>query len=51
MQLTDQKRSARSVYKYPINNPPGATGIIVQDNWDFFLADVTAGYLIKDVIA
>ena len=51
MQLADQKRSQRAVYKYAINNPPGSTGIIVQDNWDFFLADVTAGYLFRNVIA
>lgn len=51
MQLVDQKRSARAVFKYPIMNPPGSTGIIVQDNWDFFLADVTAGYLVQNAIA
>lgn len=51
MQLNDQKRSQRSVFKYPIYNPPGSTGIIVQDNWDFFLVDVGAAYLIKSAIA
>lgn len=51
MQLNDQKRSQRAVYKYPINNPPGSNGIIVQDNWDFFLVDTAAAYLIKDAIA
>ena len=51
MQLVDQKRSARAVFKSPINNPPGTTSIIVQDNWDFFLSDATAAYLIRDAIA
>lgn len=51
VQLNDQKRSARAVYKYPIHNPPGSTGIIVQDNWDFFLSNVNAAYLIKNAIA
>lgn len=51
VQLADQKRSARAVFKYPIMNPPGSMGIIVQDNWDFLLSDVSAAYLIKAAIA
>jgi len=37
----------RSVYKYPLNNPPGATGIIVEDNYDFRLVNPLAGYLVQ----
>lgn len=51
MQLNDQRRSQRSVYKYSINNPPNSMGIIVQDNWDYFLTDTSAGYLITNAIA
>lgn len=43
--------SPRKVYKYAINNPPEAVGILVEDEYDFVLADVTAMYLIKDAIA
>lgn len=39
--------SERSVYKYPLNNPPGATGIIVQDDYDFKIVNPKAGYLVQ----
>lgn len=41
----------RQVSKYAINNPPRATGIIVEDAYDMLLSNVNAGYLIKDAIA
>lgn len=41
----------RKVYKYPINNPPGTTGILVEDEYDYLIANTGAGYLIKDAIA
>lgn len=41
----------RKVYKQPLFNPPGATEILVEDEYDMVLSDVTAAYLIKDAIA
>lgn len=41
----------RKVYKYPINNPPEATGILVEDEYDQLLHNVLAGYLLKDAIS
>lgn len=41
----------RKVYKYAINNPPGSTGILVEDEYDYLIANTGAGYLIKDAIA
>ncbi len=43
--------SPRKVYKQPLFNPPGSTEILVEDEYDMLLADVSAGYLIKDAIA
>lgn len=43
--------SPRKVYKYNVNNPPDATGILVEDEYDIVLANDKAGYLIKDAIA
>jgi hypothetical protein len=43
--------SAHKVYKNAISNPPNSTEILVEDEYDKLLADVTAGYLIKDAIA
>lgn len=40
----------RRVFKYPVNNPPMSTGIIVDDSYDFLFADVKCAYLIKDAI-
>lgn len=37
----------RQVFKYPINNPVNATGIIVQDKYDFRIANAAAGYLVQ----
>ncbi len=41
----------RAVYKRPIDNPPGSTSIIVQDYYQFLIADALCGYLYKNVIA
>lgn len=41
----------RQVYKYAFNNPPGATGILVEDNYDMLISNAAAGYLIKSCIA
>lgn len=41
----------RKVYKQSLFNPPGATEILVEDEYDQLLSDVTAAYLIKDAIA
>lgn len=41
----------RQVTKFLINNPPRATGIIVEDAYDMFLSNVKAAFLIKDAIA
>lgn len=43
--------SPRKVYKQPLFNPPGSTEILVEDEYDMLLSDVTAGYLIKNAVA
>ncbi len=45
-----KKGSPRQVTKYNIDNP-GATGILVKDQYGFMIADVGAVYLIKNAIA
>ncbi len=49
--LTLKSRKPREVFKFEVNNPPQATGIIVRDSYDMFLSNTSAGYLIKDAIA
>lgn len=44
-------RPQRRVFKYKVNNPPNATGILVDDSYDFLITNANAGYLIKDAIA
>lgn len=39
------------VSKWNMNNPRGAKGILVTDDYDDLLSDVSAAYLIKDAIA
>lgn len=41
----------RKVSKYALNNPRGAIGILVDDDYDFLISNANAGYLIKDAIA
>ncbi len=43
--------SPRKVYKQPVFNPPGATEILCEDEYDMLLSDVTAAYLIKAAVA
>lgn len=44
-------QGVRKVYKYPVNNPPGANMILCQDSYDQLITNVGAGYLIKNAIA
>jgi hypothetical protein len=44
-------KTSRQVYKYDLNNPPESTGILCEDNYDYVLSNVGAGYLIKNAIA
>lgn len=44
-------QSPRAVYKNPVINPPGATSIIVEDQYDMLLTDVKCAYLVKAAIA
>lgn len=46
-----QGESPRKVTKAPIVNPPGSNSIIVEDEYQFFLTNVLAAYLIKDAVA
>lgn len=41
----------RKVYKQSLFNPPGATEILCEDEYDMVLSDVTAAYLIKNAVA
>ena len=43
--------SPRKVYKQAVFNPPGSTEILVEDEYDMFLSDVSAAYLVKNAIA
>ena len=43
--------SPRKVYKQAVFNPPESNEVLVEDEYDMVLSDVTAGYLIKDAIA
>ena len=43
----EQKR----VFKFPVNNPPNSTSVLVDDSYDFLISNAGAGYLIKDAIA
>lgn len=49
--LTYRSEPARKVHKFPVNNPPGSTGLIVTDHYDMLIGNAGAGYLIKDAIA
>jgi len=42
--------AGREVYKYDLNNPPGSTGIIVQDVYQCKLVNASAGYLLNSVL-
>lgn len=49
--LTLQGEMPRKVYKSPISNPPGSTELVCTDSYDQLIANVGAGYLIKNAIA
>lgn len=49
--ITLEGSSPRKVYKEAKFNPPGATEILVEDEYDMFISDVTAAYLVKNAIA
>lgn len=42
---------SRKVYKSDIENPPESTRLVVVDYYDYLLADVNAGYLVKNAVA
>ena len=44
-------RGARKVFRSAIDNPPESERIVVVDDFQQFLSDVTGAYLIKDAIA
>tara|TARA_Y100001963_G_scaffold63516_2_gene88496 strand:- start:2346 stop:3275 length:930 start_codon:yes stop_codon:yes gene_type:complete len=46
-----QQSAPRRVYKYSLNNPPGSFGVLVEDNYDLFLSNVKAAYLVKNAVA
>lgn len=41
----------RKVTKWAINNPSGATAVLVEDEYDFLLSNVGAAFLVKNAIA
>lgn len=41
----------RKVTKWAVNNPSGATAILVEDEYDYLISNAAAAYLIKDAIA
>lgn len=43
--------SPRKVYKESLFNPPGATAVLVEDEYDMLISDAACAYLIKDAIA
>lgn len=44
-------RGPRQVYKFAIDNPPNAKGIIVQDDYSFVVTDAKCAYLLTDVLS
>lgn len=44
-------QKSRKVYKWAVNNPPEATAVLVEDEYDFLLSNVDAAYLIHSAIA
>lgn len=41
----------RKVYKESNFNPPGSTKVLVEDEYDMLISDVTCGYLVHNAIA
>lgn len=48
--MTLKGRGSRRVYKFNVNNPPNAKGIIVQDDYVFALTNAKCAYLIQNAI-
>ena len=46
-----QQSAPRRVYKYAVNNPPNSQSVLVEDNYDLFLSNVKAAYLVKNCVA
>lgn len=44
-------KASRSVSKWAVNNPPGMTAILCEDEYDQYLMDVNCAYFIEDAIA
>lgn len=44
-------RASRSVSKWAVNNPPGMTAILVEDEYDQYIMDADCAYFIEDAIA
>jgi len=44
-------QAPRKVYKWAVNNPPESNAILVEDEYDMFLSNVNAAYLIKNAVA
>lgn len=44
-------QSARQVTKWAINNPRGATAVMVDDHYDFLIANAKCAYFVKNAIA
>lgn len=47
----DKARGKRTVYKYAINNPPEATAILVEDDYDQLISDAKCAYGIFNAIS
>ena len=48
--ITMRGRGSRRVYKYAVNNPPNAKGIIVQDYYVFAFTNTDCAYLVQNAI-
>jgi len=46
-----QSTAPRRVTKVAVNDPVGATKILVDDKYDQLISNVDAGWLIKDAVA
>ena len=49
--ITLQGRGSRKAFRSSISNPPESEQIVVVDDYDFFLTDANAAYLLKNAIA
>lgn len=49
--LTFAGQQPRKIYKQTVFDPPGATDILIEDDYDQLITDASCGYLIKNAIA